>query len=270
MAGQWRPIKDTHAIDMIAFVVQYPSPLPSLLLSKLLQIVSSHLKELGLVNSRPTDGMAIDLRPDGPPVATRTSSGMEFWSGSREFDEKVAVDGHSIIYRIRRFMPWADQSERLGKVLAPALEMLSEVTVPAVLRLEYLDRFWFDGKFSEADPSLLLNAKSKNFSSHILNRRSLWHSHTGAFLSSNDPYPHVLQINIDALDVALDEARPEAVRAVHIMTAREDRLSMGPVDTRHASPQFILSWANTAHGELKPVLSDILHSTMVDRIGLAK
>jgi hypothetical protein len=60
-------------------------------------------------------------------------------------------------------------------LMSPALNEAAAVVTFANIRLEYLDRFRFEGDASVADPKLVLRLGSPLIAPHIFDRTDFWH-----------------------------------------------------------------------------------------------
>jgi uncharacterized protein (TIGR04255 family) len=282
MAGGWQPIHENHAIDVMAAVVTFGQPLPDRLLRRALQVSEEVAFEAGLKSRHSllaqqfvfsggsqsgimpamggVRGQIFNAQldsPDGQPLPGRIA-------------EQLQVDQSSIIYRTWRYVSWSWQSERMRALIMPALSIVQDVVAISGQRLEYLDRFRFEGEPSSVEFSSLFRERSGLIAEHGFRRSDLWHSYTGFF----DPSPegttkHLFQINIDILDED-SGPMPDApkVRWANVLTAREDRLQPDEVDGHTRDPDMISESFNLMHTELKDLFGKLVTDAIAERVYL--
>jgi hypothetical protein len=222
--------------------------------------------------------MQLAIGPDGSPstaaapVAGRTFNavfeGEETGVPPRGVAEQLQVHQGAVVYRTWKYVSWTWQIERMKTLMGPALETVQGVVSLASQRLEYLDRFRFEGDVTEIDVRSVLRQGSELVAPHVFALTDLWHSHTGAFLPSADSSKHLWQLHIDAVDdqtVAPDGGMAQT-RFINIMTALEDRFPADDLDVR--SVEDIFGRFGTQHSESKDTFARVITDGMVERIYL--
>lgn len=271
----WQPFNDNHAIDVMAAVVSFAQPVPDLTLKKILKAAEDVAFPAGLRSRHRSHSMVV-VDPQGVSAIPPNVSGFIFNASSegddalpgRRVAEQLQVDTNSVVYRIWRYVSWSWQIERMHLLMAPAIKVAQSVTAIGSVRLEYLDRFWFDGDPADAIISSLLRRDCPYLASHIFERKDLWHVHTGAFLATN-PIKRLQQVLVDALDApALGNLTEEIKRWIHITTALEDRFAMDGENDPRDNPDFPFNSFDTMHVELKNLLSTIITAESANRIYL--
>jgi hypothetical protein len=284
MSGGWQPIHENHAIDVMAAVVTFGQPLPDRLLRKVLQASETVAFEAGLKSRHSLLQQQLVLSGGSQPGIVPALGGVRGQMFNAQLDapdvqvlpgrlaEQLQVDQSSIIYRTWRYVSWSWQSKRMGGLMVPALSAAQEVVAFSSQRLEYLDRFKFEGEPSSVDFSSLLREGSGLVAGHGFGRSDLWHSYTGFF----EPSPHqgtstkrLFQINLDVVDEPSGPA-PDApqIRWANITTAREDRLQADEVDGRTRDADMILKSFDLMHTELKDLFGRIVTDAIAERIYL--
>jgi hypothetical protein len=282
MAGSWEPIHENHAIDVMAAVATFGQPLPDRLLRKALQVSEEVAFEVGLksrhsllqqqfVFSGSQGGIMPAMggvrgqmfnaqldSPEGQPLPGRVA-------------EQLQVDQLSIIYRTWRYVSWNWQSERIRALMMPTLSTVQDAVAISGQRLEYLDRFRFEGDPSAVEFSSLFRERSGLIAEHGFRRSDLWHSYTGFF----EPSPQgtstkrLFQINIDVVDEP-SGPMPDApkIRWANILTAREDRLQPDEVDYGTRDPDMIVKSFDLMHTELKNLFGKLVTDAIAERVYL--
>lgn len=270
MTDEWRPLWENHAIEVMAAVVTFAEPLPALLRKRLIENSRPTAHDLGLRSEQPVSGLQITVDQTGSQIPGQFQTGVSFnahveasppGSGGPQLVEQFVVDQASAIYRTWRYVSWDWTFGRMKRLLSPLFPVLEAAVAPSAIRLEYLDRFFFSGPPSEATPDLLLRKECKFIAPHVFNQASLWHSHTGAFVSESEGLRSLLQVNIDAVEV---NGGPKLQRSIAIMSAREDRFSGDHRPTLSDENVFVC-W-DGMHTYLKQVLDEVLVHQMSEKI----
>ncbi len=164
MSG-WHPIHDNHAIDVMAAVVTFSEPIPHRVLARALRAADEVAIPAGLNSRHSTDTMQFIVGPQGistPAVAPANVQGLRFNAIFKNGDgtpvlgkiaEQLQVDANSIVYRTWRYVSWSWQLDRMRSLMASPFAAVSDVVSVMSTRLEYLDRFWFDGEPQDAPTS---------------------------------------------------------------------------------------------------------------------
>ncbi|MCA1542247.1 hypothetical protein I6F18_20015 [Bradyrhizobium sp. NBAIM32] len=271
--AQWHPINENHAIDVMAAIVNFAEPVPDLLLKRVVKstedlafasgLRSRHTFQqpfLSIINGQAAVQQAPQVQgriynsivegPPGEPLSSRIA-------------EQVQVTQGFLAYRTWQYVSWNWQLERIRALLGSALSMVVGSVLVGNIRLEYLDRFYFDGTPDQAAPDLVLRKDSPYVAPHVFSRRDLWHSHTGAFLPGDNKSKRLEQVHIDALDQP--GANTENIRCMNLMTAREDRyIEVGD----DQSAEEILASFDAMHDDLIKLLGEVVTKDIAGRIYL--
>jgi uncharacterized protein (TIGR04255 family) len=273
----WHPIHDNHAIEVMAVVLAFAQPLPELLLKKVLRTSEDSASAAGLKSAKAIDGWQVSIDTAGVPQTNKVVQGQSFSAVfeplegttiSNRVAEQLQVDRNAIVYRTWRYVSWSWQSERLQTLITSALEIARNAVALASLRLEYLDRFRFEGDATAADPRQLLRVDSPLIAPHIFSAPDLWHCHTGAFLTASNRTKRLQQVMIDALDEPFSQQKVSPVRWVNITTSLEDRFTLPQPDEQEIDPAMIFQTLTTMHASLKELLASIITNALAKRIYL--
>jgi hypothetical protein len=277
MAGIWHPIHDNHAIDVMAAVVNFAEPIPGLIFKKVLKASEDVAFSNGLRSRHSTTGgqMLLSVAADGsqsfvpaPSVSQgRTFNSLLELSEDQPIPNRVAeqlqVTNSLVVYRTWQYVSWTWQLARMKELLGPSLSMAADVVFFASQRLEYLDRFRFDGESRSATVGDVLRPGSERLAPHIFSRTDLWHSHTGAYRPDDGTTKKLEQIHVDAVDDPI--IGPSTTRWINLMTAREDRFSDREIDQ---TVDGVFANFDTMHGELIEILASVVTPGIADRIYL--
>jgi hypothetical protein len=275
MSTRWVPLHENHAIEQMALVVSFQEPLPQLAWRKLIATHEEAVFSAGLKARNEVQGFQLAFGQDsGPPTQAPVNvMGFTYHAtgdtpGAKT--EQLEVNQSQIIYRNWRYVSWKFTTSRLISFLIPLLEAMAAIAQVASVRLEYLDRFRFDGKIGDATVSDLLRPDSSFISPHVYKEKGQWHNHTGKFLETYDGGGgRVLQIAMDSIDLASKPFEIPSQRWVHIMTAIEDRIvSTTGVVLRTFDSMAFQENLDRDHVALKYVLASIITDELAKRIYL--
>ena len=265
MPPDWTPINDNHAIAVMGAYVEFADPLPERSVRAALKTLELKAYELGLtsaVNSTrlqfkiTVDGTTSEEPTVGGRIFTRRADAEEELADSKAL-EQVRLDGERLVYRTWDYISWEWHSERIQALFKPCLAVLDPIVVFSAVGMEYLDRFKCTGSVAGGNLEALLRTDSDLLAPHIFKAKSLFHSHTGAFVN-DDPVNRQLQTcQVDAID---DD---EGQRWVNITTKHEYRFSSEATENADA----LLVYAEQ-HTNLKDMLAKIITAEQANRIYL--
>ena len=267
----------------MAAVVTFGQPIPDLLLRKVLRISEEIAFDAGLKSRHALMQQQFVLAGGSPGGLVPGLGGVRGQVFNAQADapegqplpgrlaEQLQVDQLSLIYRTWRYVSWSWQSERMQGLIMPALATIQDAVTVSGQRLEYLDRFRFDGEPSAVEFSSLLREGSGLVTEHGFRRSDLWHSYTGFFDAPSDgtSTKRLFQINVDIIDEP-SGPMPDApqIRWTNITTAREDRLQPDEVDGRTRDADMIMKSFDSMHAELKVVFGKLVTDAIAERVYL--
>src|SRR5262249_33982930 len=155
----------------MAAVVNFGQTIPDVALKRGLRVAEDAAFAAGLRSRHSTQAMQWVVAPQGMSAAGTASGGQGLVFNAvfvseggtpipGRLAEQLQVDATSIIYRTWRYVSWSWQVERMRSLMLPALNLVRDVASFGRVRLEYLDRFWFDGELQEANTAELLRKDS--------------------------------------------------------------------------------------------------------------
>lgn len=270
----WLPVHDNHAIDVMAISLRFGQPIPDLVLKRALKAGEDAAFQAGLRSRHTVTGFAIPAQIGGPgaaapplpvvPTGRIYNSLREMPTGDQPVPEAVIeqlqITNFDITYRTWSYVSWKWQSSRAKLLIADALKCIVGVVPVQAQRLEYLDRFRFDGPVDEVDVAAVLKDGGEWVAPHVFKRRGMWHSHTGAFLpNEKGTVQRLAQVHIDAFD------DPTPTRWINVMTAREDREQN---EEAEQSADTIFSDLDKLHEELIDLFGSLVTKEIADQIYL--
>ncbi|WP_316172385.1 hypothetical protein [Bradyrhizobium sp. SZCCHNRI2049] len=251
----------------MAVQVNFAQPVPDLVFKRALKSAEDAAFSSGL---RSRHSIAISIPGGGviPALQPQATSGRlynaleEMPAGDQPVPaavtEQLQITVSDITYRTWRYVSWRWQRDRVKSLVAAALSQTLDVVPIASVRLEYLDRFRFDGVPAEAEYTHLLRRDAKWLPPHIFEAGARWHAHTGKLLSSDAGVLRIAHVNVDVVDAQKSE------RWINIMTARENRPNLEAEHTLEG----IFTDLDAMHDELIDLFRTLVTQQIADRIYL--
>jgi hypothetical protein len=265
MASSWKPLHENHAIDVMALALVFREPLPTPLLKRTLIEAEKQALAAGLGSAQPNNTYEFKLGQSVTPVAKAGTMFNAYFEPDGDsavpdaIAEQLQVDSHAIIYRTWSYVSWKD---RIRTLLEPVIPDLLSVVGLSNARLEYRDRFYFDGPIEDVDNSALFQRGTRYIVPNVFDEKNEWHSHTGNFIESDAISRKLLQIAINAADDELEGNMKK--RWVDVMTARDNRYQPDV----EVSSEAVFNDMDVAHDELITTMSELLTNDVATRIYL--
>lgn len=266
----WQPIHENHAIDVMAVKLDFAELVPQTLLRKMLRVAEETAIPAGLKSRHTLSGQlagaGIVIGAVQGQLFNATVDAKEDDPVPQRVSEQLQVDQASITYRTWRYVSWSWQVQRMRELLLPLLEALSGVIAVARVQEEYLDRFKFDGPLAEAKVPLLLREGSPFVVPHGFNSSTIWHSHSGTLLPSEDNTRCLQTINVDFVDNPPEGDNSR--RWANIVTMRQDTFSQQVISEGGPGGERVFAILDKMHGELKEMLAALITDSIAARIYL--
>ena len=215
----WRAIHEVHAIDRVRVMLQFNEALNDKLLQKAATPVANRYAELGFETVGRAEGVIQTIVPDQnliplmPPI--RNGWVLKRGNETEEAGFRDLVFG----YLSTEYGRWENLENRFWEIFREALTIALESVDLAQVKLEYWDRFIFDGDPVRADARSLLADVDPSVPSTSVAGATLWHSHTGWF-EQWEGNPVLINRNFDVIDQTIDG---EVRRVMNIFTLVELR-----------------------------------------------
>lgn len=204
--------------------------------------------------------------PSGPP-AGRIFQMIE----EGHLREEVSFHRNRISFASGRYDGWVLFLERLADMIGDAQTEVGDLVSTALLRLEYWDRFIFDGPTDQARYSDVLEVGSRYIPGFPNETAELWHSHIGYFLPETALGRCLINVNVDTADIPdrvvnLDPSVPSTLkRSVGIYSLAQQSLATTAAASTSAEISAI---ADELHSTLNKVFAGVINKEMNVRIGL--
>lgn len=199
----WKPIHEAHAIDRVRILVQFNSPLTDKILAKAAAPATSKFQELGfeqLLRAESTiQGFMISVQP-GPIVPEIAQNGWVLKrSSAGVLTEEAGFRDGVFGYMSTEYGRWENLATRFWDVFESSLSIALDSVDISSIKLEYWDRFVFDGQPASANLRDLLVTVDPVIPESAVTGAALWHSHSGWFENHNENVVLVNR-NIDVID----------------------------------------------------------------------
>jgi hypothetical protein len=281
---RWKPAHDAHAIERVSVTIDLSEPIPL----KAWRIISDNAelvfspegfsKAAGIFPGQVVLSGGAQIAPVGqfffggfdprmaaeaaaaPPLVFQKAEGADVHEECYLFRERF-------LYAATRYDRWSRFQGRFSSLFTPALDHALQIVSASSVKVEYWDRFNFDGPSAEANYSELLNAGSDYLPDFSFAGSEMWHSHNG-FFRNNDGQKCLINVNVDVIDVfeaqvALPTTTPTPKRSVGIYSMAQDKSENHPQTATEC-----ISTMEGFHTILKGVLDNMLTPEAAARIRL--
>jgi uncharacterized protein (TIGR04255 family) len=205
-------------------MLQFKEALNDKILQKAALPVAEKYSDLEFETVERAEGpfQTIVLTQDVPLVKPPAKSGWVLKRGSTT--EEAGFRNLGFGYSSTEYGRWENLETRFWDVFRAALTVALESVDLANIKLEYWDRFVFEGDSATADARLLLEGVDPSVPPDSISGTTLWHSHAGWF-EQRDENPVLINRNFDAIDQTIEG---ESRRVLNIFTLVDLR-PQGPV-----------------------------------------
>jgi uncharacterized protein (TIGR04255 family) len=269
-SGRFEPIHEAHAIEQVAFVLQFDRPLNDAQISMAIKIAEGFKEDLPGLSA--IQELAFAISPMGAIPPNSIAGGAVFYrskpDGSRE--KELLIERSSIAFKTSFYTQWDSIWGQARQYLSPVAKLYASHVRLLGISLNYSDKFIWHGDLAKCKPNMLLREQSKYLCSHIFDVTDLWHSHTGAFLQADSKTRRLLNLNIDILNESNIVAGDK--RIIAITSVLTDFLNQPGYEASNVQGddvfELIDSHMESMHVFGKKILAEILTDEMAKRIAL--
>lgn len=263
----FEPIHEAHAIERVAFVVQFDSQFDDTVFDNLKEIAESFKDSLP--GKSEIQSASLILNAKGSTAQSGKSGGIirRKVSPDGSLESELRIERSTLTYLTTLYKGWNSVWNQVCEYFAKLLpHYLSNSQITSV-GLNYVDKFAWNGHPNHCDSKLLLKHNSKYLCPHIFETNELWHSHTGVFINFDKDAKRLLNVDVNHFD----EQRPEGQkRIISIVTTLTDHLNQSDVQSNSGNDVMIMveNHMNDMHNFGKTVLDQLLTDQMSKRIDL--
>lgn len=206
--------------------------------------------------------------PSAPPLPD--GKGFQRYSPNGEIEESLFCETNEIRYTLRDYVNWDTTRTRLSDAFSILLEKYKKF-IPAIssIRIQYLNEFRArEGSTSSCGE--IFRSDSKWIAPHLIQSDESWHCHTGQFISTDEDFRHLVNVNCDVAPAPwppTDETRNFA--KVLIMAANQyDIPGIGPLILKDFDPKsLLLQNLDQAHSLEKRILNELIADEYIALMG---
>ncbi|MER9091513.1 hypothetical protein NKI34_10345 [Mesorhizobium sp. M0700] len=258
----------------MAMVITFAEPLTSLVFRRILRELEPTTFAKGLTNRQPMQMISVNLNPTAPQVQQSVASGMQFQKQSlvrvnddavtNKVVEELIADPNHILYRNMNYSRWNNICSSYWDMSSEAITSILDNVPIRTIRLEYLDRFFYEGDPEQATATGAIKQGSELVAPHIFYLTDLWHSHTGKLEKTDGENRRLFQVNIDMVDMA----GPDSVskRSIALMSAVEDRFAGGGMEG--GTVGGLRATFDDLHKQVKDLFKSVVDDNMLAAVGL--
>lgn len=269
--GSWRPIHDTHAIEVAAVTLTFSEPVGDVTWRKAQSLLEPITEKHLLLEQTPI-GIAWpqELRSLGiaNPIAQGTAYTRQNGDGS--VAERVQVTRNSIKFEDYSYIRWAPFRDRFRDICAEIALIYSGSSSILSIQSEYLDSFESLVDKDRSDSTDVVDPESSLVASSAMRTFDNWHCHSGWF-DRHDEFRRLVNINVDIADRNEPLDPPKVTRMVRIKTMAADQF--GPAagfepDDRPLEWSRLSHHLDSEHDQLKDLLRSVLTKSALEAISL--
>ncbi len=214
----WSPAHPNHAIERVTVLFQFGENVPSRLWESILAQASERSSALGFTSAVDEMEMNFMPLPVGQPAPGAVFPQMFFGHGGgnqpaqtragRTFQviedgvvrEQLSLRRNLFFYSIPTYTSWIDLRDRIQNLVSSYLDSVMASISLSTMKLEYWDRFVFEGAEEGLSYSELFREGSRNLPAFPFGLTDLWHSHVGYFIPSNSAARRLFNLNVDMVE----------------------------------------------------------------------
>lgn len=273
----WKMLHENNAIEAMGVSVRFSEVLNSKLVDRMIREIEKVSSAMGLIDRQPIEGIHVNLAAPNS-VSTVRGSGVLLQRNSllrnpagqveQVLTMQVELSANQIVFQTWRYDRWAREREHALRLLSGPLRIAIAAVRMASVRLEYLDRFYFDGDAAGASAASLLKKGSPWISPHAFDADDLWHSHSGKFLDAHPEMRTLAVVNADAQDLT----------APQHLAGRRSLVLLSGVERQFANPgweleeedveNFLATLMDDLHDSAINLFRDVIDPAFADKNGL--
>lgn len=267
----WKMFYETNAVEGMALTVRFREPVNSLVGRRVISALDAVSSAEGFIDKHPLQQIQIDVASQA--VRQTAANGFAFQHMTVErnhFNEvgpflarQLVFQPEQLLLQINKYRTWEKEWSSASKVFKPALSILASVVPIQALRLEYLNRFVFDGPPAKTTVTGLLK-QSEFVASLGSNANNLWHSHSGRFEDQDEFTRRLVQVNADMQDLTSNHPL-NGNRTLALMLAVEQQFLN---DDRELTVAIIDDYFKSLHDGIHTLFKKVVDSTFASSNGL--
>lgn len=271
----WTTFNETNAVEGVALTIRFAEPINSKVGKRISDELERAARPEGFIDKQPLQQFQIDVSTQAVRPTVASGMALQHMSVMRNhvgFVEptlvrQLVVQPEQLVLQIHHYRSWEKEWEAAVKMLSPALGLAAPVAQVASLRLEYLNRFIFDGNDEDVIAAGLLNS-SQWLAGLSLTSTDFWHSHSGRFDDHVGTTRRLTQVNADMQTLNLSHPL-QGRRTLSLMLAVERQFSGTGMDAEEAdiTPKVDENF-RALHDDIHHLFKEIIDSKFASDHGL--
>lgn len=270
--GIWKPIHETHAIQMAAIGVSFKDSLALRPWERVRQCVAPKAKQLGLEKEEVQAAIEFTVGPNGPvpaPQRSNVPASIDYLRMERPdfFSDKFNVTRQGLRYEDWSYTRWAALLNKASVVMEEAFSEYKD-TIIASVYVDYIDVFAADQVAMTPDCSEVINSSAEFVAPASYDRFNPWHTYSGHFEPISAKIRRRHQVNIDVGDFNIGN---DALRAIQIRTLITDQFNLSSLTELSADEQtwtLVRDRLNSLHQAANGTVKKVLTRSASDAISL--
>ncbi|WP_102784119.1 TIGR04255 family protein [Thalassospira sp. GB04J01] len=258
---EFRPIYKSHAIEKCAATVAFGDQLPKKVFGQLLESATPLLTANGLVQGQQPSGFQFD-------VATGKVSPIDGHGPTQFSSENNVVQLHvlpdAIVWGTKQYLRWKNFRQDFQKSTEPLLSEFDKATNVSSIKLEYWDRFFWQGNWDDLDIKKLLKSDSELSIKAAGQFSREWHNHVGWFETKNFGR-RLINVNIDLISINSPTATDQPSVGIYTMVHDQTRTD---AERDELNTLSLIKRFDQIHDEMKHLLSQVLTPSASEMINL--
>lgn len=269
--GAWRPLHDTHAIQLCAITISFSEPVGDVTWRKSLRDVQPIADGLGLVEqSSMVPSLPPELGAFGFKVAEQQGMIFSKNENNGRVSERFNLLRDSLRFEDFSYVRWRPFKDRARKLMEAVFNRHAEVSSLDSITSEYMDVFLFSGTESDSkDISPLIERNSPFVASGAYRPADSWHCHTGWFEQPDRHARYLLNVNIDVRDEILDAFQGRVARVRTSIAVQFGRDGFQVLEDDQVNWNLVDHHLEASHAKLKMLLSSIITRQAATAIALS-
>jgi uncharacterized protein (TIGR04255 family) len=268
---RWRPAHEDHAIERVAVTLQFSEAIAQKAWEPLLAAATAEALKKGFLAVGDNIQLTLQSRnlvnigntpPSGRNFQLNLGSGVQ---------EEIQIHRSQFLFATTKYKRWDGFKSKSLDVLSNSLDSALSIVNLANLKLEYWDRFNFDGPISDVEYKSLLRSDCILLPKFIFQMSELWHSHVGYFAKAKQAPTCLVNLNADAIDlvnvdpVSGPTSAPVPVRTVGFYSMAQFTFAEGTYVQKSTGLALPL---DEMHTILKDVFGSVITPEAAQRISL--
>lgn len=267
----WRPIRDTHAIQTAQLQVQFGEPAGDVLWRRVQSSITELGSGMGLGERQPVSNFPFQIQIMGPGAVVGQDADQGFVLTSRsdsgEVVEQFTATRDALKYEQSQYTRWAPFRERAQKLMSSSVDQYGSVSSLGSITSNYVDVFEFSGT-DNPDVSEVIAFDGPFVARASQHPSTLWHTHSGFFEYPSPETRRLVIVNVDIQHTQVS-GRPHFVRVTTQISDQFSQPELQELDPAVVSWDFIAARADEQHLRLKSLLGQVLTSDAAQAISLA-